>query len=143
MQGNAPINAPGGGGPELRKQLQILKEFIEGFDFIRMKPDDAVIKSKLPKGVTARVLCEPGKAYAVYVNGNDLAELALELPAGEYKAEWVNTKTGQVEKAESFKHDGGSHTLQVPKYTDDIALRIRAAQNIADRHLQRRRPRRR
>ena len=58
-QGTAPINAPGGGGPELRKQLQILKEFIDGFDFIRMKPDDAVIKSKLPKGVTARVLCEP------------------------------------------------------------------------------------
>jgi hypothetical protein len=126
-QGNASINAPGGGGPELRKQLQILKEFMQGFDFIRMKPEDSVIKTKLPKGATARVLCEPGQAYAVYVNGNDLADLVLELPMGEYKAEWLNTKTGQVEKAESFRHDGGPHTLPVPRYTDDIALRIRRA----------------
>jgi hypothetical protein len=71
------------------------------------------------------VLCQPGQAYAIYVNGYDLAELALELPAGEYKAEWLNTKTGQVEKTESFKHRGGPHTLPVPRYTDDIALRIR------------------
>jgi hypothetical protein len=126
-RGNAKIDAPGGGGPELRKQLQILKEFIQGFDFVRMKPDEAAVKGKSPKGVTARVLSESGKAYAVYVNGNGLVELALELPAGEYKAEWLNTKTGQVEKTESFKHDGGSHTLPVPAYTDDVALRIRSA----------------
>ena len=124
-QGNASINAPGGGGPELRRQLQILKEFMQGFDFIRMKPDDGVVKSKLPKGVTARVLCEPGQAYTIYINGNNLAELALELPAGEYNAEWLNTKTGQVERAESFKHDGGSHWVPMPHYTDDLALRIR------------------
>jgi hypothetical protein len=125
-QGNATISAPGGGGPELRKQLQILKEFLQGFDFIRMKPDDPAVKSKLPKGVAARVLCQSGQAYAIYVNGNDLGELALELPAGAYEAEWVNTKTGQVEKAESFKQDAGSHTFSVPKYADDIALRIRS-----------------
>jgi hypothetical protein len=128
VQGDAKINAPGGGGPELRKQLQILKEFIHDFDFIRMKPDDTVVKSKPPKGVTARVLCAQGKAYAVYINGNDLAELALELPAGEYKTEWVSTKTGQIEKTDSFKHNGGSYTLRPPPYADDIALRIRAAQ---------------
>jgi hypothetical protein len=90
-----------------------------------MKPDDGVVKSKLPKGVTARALCEPGQAYAIYINGNDLAELVLELPAGEYNAEWLNTKTGQVERADSFKHDGGSHLVSVPHYTDDLALRIR------------------
>ena len=129
-QGDATINAPGGGGPELRQQLQILKEFIQGLDFIRMKPDDSVVKSKPPKGVTARVLCEPGRAYAAYVNGNSLAELSLELPTGEYTAEWVDTKTGAVEKTESFRQDEGSHTLPVPKYAEDIALRIqRSARN--------------
>jgi len=127
-RGNAKINAPGGGGPELRTQLQILKEFIQGLDFVRMKPDDTVVKGRLPKGTTARVLCQSGQAYAVYVNGNGLAELALELPPGEYKAQWLNTKDGQTEKTESFKPDGGSHTLAVPKYVDDIALRIRRSE---------------
>src|SRR5262249_54145865 len=37
-------SSPGGGGPAFRKQLQVLKEFIEGFDFIRMKPDNSVIR---------------------------------------------------------------------------------------------------
>jgi len=126
-QGNAKINAPGGGGPELRKQLQILKEFIQGFDFIRMKPDDSVAKGTLPKGATARVLSRSGQAYAIYVNGNGLTELALELPAGTYRVDWVNTKHGQIEKTESLKHDGGARTLQVPQYVDDIASRIRAS----------------
>ncbi len=124
-QGTAPINAPGGGGSELRTQLQILKEFLQGFDFVRMKPEDGMVKSKLPKGVTARVLGEPGRAYAVYVKGNDLGELVLGLPAGEYRAEWVNTKTGQREKTESLTPEGRPVTLPVPTYVDDIALRIR------------------
>jgi hypothetical protein len=122
--GTASINAPGGGGPDLRKQLQILAKFMQGFDFLRMRPDDSVIKGDLPKGVTVRVLGQSGQAYAIYVNGNGLADLPIELPAAQYKAQWLNTKTGDVDKTESFTRDRGPHTLQVPKYTDDIAVRI-------------------
>ena len=122
--GTGKIDAPGGGGTELRKQLRILKEFIHGFDFLRMKPDNGVVQGTLPKGVTARVLCEAGRVYAVYVNGNGLAELVLEMPEGTYTAEWVNTKTGQIDKAEPIRHDGGARTLLVPHHIDDIALRI-------------------
>jgi hypothetical protein len=122
--GTAKINAPGGGGPELWKQLRILKDFIAGFDFIGMKPDDSIIKAGVPEGTTARVLAEPGKAYAVYVKGNSLASLSLDLPPGSYTAEWLNTKTGLVDKIESFEHSGATRTLAAPAYTDDIALRI-------------------
>jgi len=124
-QGDAPIDAPGGGGPELRKQLRLLKEFLEGHEFIRMKPDDSVVRNQMPKGVTAHVLGETGQAYAGYINGNGLAELTLDLPVGEYNAEWVNTKTGRVEKTESLRPGGSPVTLRVPDYIDDIALRIR------------------
>jgi hypothetical protein len=124
-QGDAGIDAPGGGGPELRRQLHILKEFIEGFDFLRMTPDNSVLKGVLPKGVSARVLREPGQACAVYVHGNGLAELALDLPAGSYEAQWVNTKTGRSEGVETFQHDGGTRVLKAPGYVDDIALRVR------------------
>ena len=83
-----------------------------------------MVQGALPKGVSVRVLAESGRAYAAYVNGSGLTNLALELPSGRYGAEWTNTKTGRNEKVEPFKHDGGARTLQVPQYKDDIALRI-------------------
>jgi hypothetical protein len=36
----------GGGGLQLRRQLQILEEFIEGFDFIQMASNHAVVKER-------------------------------------------------------------------------------------------------
>ena len=41
-----PSGTPGGGGPELRRQLAVLKKFMEGFDFLRMRPADDVVKEK-------------------------------------------------------------------------------------------------
>jgi len=130
-----PPGTPGGGGPELRRHLGILKEFIEGFNFIRMAPDDTTIKSsritgpqlsngsRPPAKATVRVLAEAGKAYAIYVNGGTQAELVLEFPGGAYKAEWLNTKTGSPEKAETFRHPGGARTVTSPAYSEDIAFR--------------------
>ncbi|HEX8202229.1 MAG TPA: hypothetical protein VF590_17260, partial [Isosphaeraceae bacterium] len=127
--GTAPVTdpTPGGGGPALRRQLQVLKEFIEGFDFLGMVPDDAVIRGGVPPGATARVLAERGRQYAVYVHGGPRAELALELPAGRYRAEWVDTKTGAVARRADLDHRGGRVVLGSPEYAEDIALRIRAA----------------
>jgi len=60
--------SPGGGNPEFRKQLRVLKEFIHGFDFIRMSPSASTIKSPLPLHLApARVLAESGRAYAIYL----------------------------------------------------------------------------
>ena len=51
----------------------------------------------------------------------------LDLPAGDYQAEWVSTKTGQVEKTEDFTHAGGNRRLISPAYVEDIALRVKRA----------------
>jgi hypothetical protein len=127
--------SPGGGGPELRKQLRVLKEFLEGFDFVRMKPHNSVVKGGSVNAPlsgdppqaksTVRAMVEPGRAYALYLLGGTKAELTLELPAGSYKAEWLETKTGRVCGEETFEHTGGDRTLSSPKYTEDIALRIK------------------
>jgi hypothetical protein len=127
--------SPGGGRPELRRQLKILKEFIEGFDFIKLKPANAVVKrGRVSAGLagnppearmTVRVLAEAGNAYALYLRGGMQAELVLDLPGGPYRVEWVNTKTGSVEKAEDFQHGGGERVLQSPAYAEDIALRLK------------------
>jgi len=139
-----PPGTPGGGGPELRRQLRVLKEFIESFDFIRLKPDNTTIRTHhvtLPQAgasaahATARALSEPGQAYAIYVNGGTRAELVLKLPAATYKAEWVNTKTGQSEKTETFNHAGGDRTVASPEYSEDIALRATREPQTETHHL--------
>ena len=122
--GTADINAPGGGGTVFRKQMEILKDFINSFNFIRMKPDNSVIKGGVPEKATARALIEAGRAYAIYINGGGEATLIIELSAGSYKAQWLNTKTGKIDKEESFEHTGGNRTLNSPQYVDDVALRI-------------------
>jgi len=119
-----PETQPGGGSPELRRQLRVLKEFLYRFDFVKMAPDNAVIKGGVPAGGAARALAEPGKAYAVYVRGSGRAELLLAVPAGRYRAEWVNTHTGAVEKAEGLQHAGGELRVAAPPYVEDIALRL-------------------
>lgn len=131
--------SPGGGSPELRSQLKILKDFLYGFDFVRMKPmNEAVERGGMTyialegsgnkartAQATVRCLAEPGKAYAIYVLRGVKVELLVNLPAGNWSAEWVDTKTGQVAKAETFQHGGGVKTLASPGYSEDIALRIR------------------
>jgi len=119
-----PESQPGGGGPELRKQLKILKDFINSFDFIRMKPDNSVIKGGVPNGATARALVEHGRAYAIYIKEGTQANLVVELPKGTYRVEWLNPRTGQIEKSERLQHAGGNATLPSPQYSEDIALRI-------------------
>jgi hypothetical protein len=127
--------SPGGGGPELRKQLQIMKQFFEGFDFIHMRPDNSVVvggtmavplAGAVPEvKASVRVLAEPGKAYALYVAGGTQVQVRLALPAGRYHADWVNTRTGKVERAAELDHRGGPATLESPPYQEDIALRLK------------------
>ena len=122
--GSATPNAPGGGGARLRQQLRILKDFIHGFDFVRMAPDSSVIHGGVPPKARAHALAEKGRAYAIYIRGGRQASLKLDLPPGAYRAEWVSTKTGKVDKAERLQHRGGTATLASPAYTEDIALRV-------------------
>jgi hypothetical protein len=115
---------PGGGGPSLRAQLRILREFLSRFDRVRLQPDEGVITAGVPEGATARALAETGKAYAVYIRGGSHAALTLAIPAGHYRAEWVNPRTGATDKAEEIHHGGGHVVLTAPPYTEDIALRL-------------------
>jgi hypothetical protein len=61
-----PATQPGGGNTQFRREMKILRDFIHSFDFIRMKPDNRVIKGGVPPSGTARALVEPGRAMAIY-----------------------------------------------------------------------------
>jgi hypothetical protein len=127
--GDAVANAPGGGSDALRSQLRILHEFLQGFDFVRLRPSPSVIQGGVPAGARAWVLAEEGTAYAIYLSAGDQADLVLELPRGSYTAEWIDTKTGEVSKRESITHQGGKRTVKSPRYSEDTALRIKATGN--------------
>ena len=128
-----PQTQPGGGSAALRRQLKILSDFIHGFEFSKMKPDNSVIKSELPAGVWRTRLVEPGRAYAIYIRPQvDAKEhkaietIVIDLPAGDYRAEWLNVVDGAIVGSEQFDHAGGAKSLKAPKYEADIALRILA-----------------
>lgn len=122
--GTFPVTtSPGGGGRTLRRQLAILKRFVESFDFVRMKPAQGLLTGENPR---ARVLADQGRAYAVYVQGKSPARLGLQLPAGAYSARWVNTKTGKVDRQDRFRHAGGVRALESPPFDEDVALDLRA-----------------
>jgi len=35
----------------------------------------------------------------------------LDIPTGEYRAEWVNPCIGTIDKAQEVAHKGGGHTI--------------------------------
>ncbi|MFZ3169764.1 MAG: hypothetical protein WA130_19295 [Candidatus Methanoperedens sp.] len=112
-----------GGSAAIRTQLGILNDFIHSFNFVKMTPNNSILTSGAPSGT--RALVETGKQYAIYLPAGKSANLIINLPAGNYKADWVNTKTGNIDKTEDIVgHTGGNRALLSPGYSEDIALRI-------------------
>jgi hypothetical protein len=120
--------SPGGGNRAFRGQMKVLKDSIHGFDFVRMKPDESVIKGGLPSKGRARVLSESGKQYLIYLFGGPEAKLELELPKGSYKSEWVDVLTGKVVQAGTVKATDRVTVLPATKFSTDIALRLRRSE---------------
>lgn len=118
-------NGPGGGSPTLRKQLRVLSEFLHKLPLVDMSPDTVTVKQS--GGVFARVLSNMGREYAMYFDGNGSVEVRLSLPAGNYSGEWLNTKTGEIDKVEKFRHSGGEKVLETPEFHNGIALRLKRA----------------
>jgi hypothetical protein len=120
----------------------VLRDFMDSVGFVRMSPAASVLRPGAPEGASALVLAASGREYALYLHHGrersgrgvkyavdpapEIARLSLDLPAGSYRAEWIDTKNGKVAKREDFSHGGGPRTLASPQYSEDIALRVRA-----------------
>ncbi|MCE9528844.1 MAG: cellulase family glycosylhydrolase [Planctomycetales bacterium] len=119
-----PKTQPGGGSRKFREQMKVLKDFLYGFDFVRMKPNPAIVKSKLPKDTHCQVLAESGKQYALYFHGSPGEEVTLELPQGEFAAEWINVTSGKTIRQFSPESAGPETKIPVPPNQGELALRI-------------------
>ena len=115
---------PGGGSRALRKQLGILKDFIESLDFIHMIPDNSIVKKLHTLNGTGYMLAQHGKAYAMYIGGHGEADLLIDIPVGEYDVEWIEPVTGKTVSKERVSHPGGLMRAAYFGYKEDIALKI-------------------
>jgi hypothetical protein len=136
-----PEPQPGGGSPALRGQYAFLKRLLQEFDFVHMHPDNAVVKADLPAGVSVRALVKPGQDYLVYFRAglgdwkpkpdrkvkfsDGELTLFLDLPAGEYVAEWFDTRSGGSIQKAPFSHQGGRRSMRAPAFEDDLSLTVR------------------
>jgi hypothetical protein len=103
---------PDGSGPGLRA------EYFEGrtFDEPEAVRVDPAIDFEWPP--LPRPIARKGAGGAV--------EIALDLPPGRYRAEWIDPKTGATAKAEDLQHSGGRKSLVAPDFGEDVALSVRA-----------------
>jgi hypothetical protein len=113
--------APGGGSPALRRQLRVLKDFLHSFDVPGLKPRPDMVAAS--PGAFTRALGTEDRC-GVYVRGDGRTVLRLDLPGGDWREEWIDTKTGALAKAIAFSHAGGRREVASPAYERDIALRL-------------------
>ena len=123
--GTAKNEAPGGGSPALRAQLGALRRFLEELDLVALAPDDTVVLSS--PGAHVAAASARARQYAFYLRGDGDTVLGLDLPAGAWRAEWHEPRTGRRLDTAAFRHEGGRRELRSPKYDGDVALRLLAA----------------
>ncbi|MBK9169217.1 MAG: hypothetical protein IPM24_17395 [Bryobacterales bacterium] len=137
-----PETQPGGGSAALRKQLGALLRVFNDVEFLRMRPDVEVIRSREEEGVSIRALSLPGRHYLVYVHHGRIlrderpryrvdnvarrTEVQLDLPPGRYGVRWIDPKTGWVGAQDSARHGYGTARFRSPEYAEDVLLQIRA-----------------
>ncbi len=128
-----PSTQPGGGSHELRRQLRVLREFMNGVNFVRMSANPSIVKDGVPVGGAVQALVAADEAIAVYLRqslkeesseSRAAASIQIDLPGGTWQVEWIDPTNGATVKAGRVD-GGGLRTLEVPLYDTDIALRLK------------------
>jgi hypothetical protein len=115
-------NGPGGGSPNLRRELGLLSKFLQGLPLEEMVPGTSFIE-RAP-GVTPHALSSTQGIYAIYLDGDGPTKIALQLPAGSYEAIWTDVHSGMVTKTEELGSVSGQCLLEPPPFRQGIALRV-------------------
>jgi hypothetical protein len=116
-------NNPGWGGVTYRKQVKILKDFIESFDFIRMQAALDLVAEKEPDNLNVQILAEQGKQYALYLSGSEKGKIQIFMPEGEYLVDKINPVTGEKSSPGIMQTEGGKLVLYL-EIGEDVAIRI-------------------
>jgi hypothetical protein len=124
--GSYPIadRTPGWGGAGYRKQVRVLKNFLEGFSYVTMRPDNSLLRVVSGKLHGYGVLAEAGKQYAIYLEKGENPEIAISLPSGTYRYEWIDPVSGDIAGAGDISVADNLFNPSLPEFQEDIALKI-------------------
>lgn len=114
--------APGGGSPTLRKELGVLTRLMDSQSLIDLQPDKTAVKAS--PGAWTETLSNDNATWIIYYEpmSSKPGTLKLNLPAGNYQAEWMSTTSGQVIK----KITQGITNIEVPAGNEDKVLILKA-----------------
>jgi hypothetical protein len=142
LNGLFTVENPVGDTPDNRQILQALtslKDFMYGFDFLKMRPDKSYVVGGISQETHFRGMSQTGRQYALYLHhgqggtgsaykvvpGSFVEQLFLSLPDGSYKADWVDPSNGSVIGSETITSRGDRIIMTTPRHAVDIALRIK------------------
>ena len=145
---------PGGGGPDLRRQLSVLKRLFDNLDLTHTPADNTFFhEAAAGKHHIQAMADRQHDAYVLYVASGPKTTITLDLPPRRYRVEWIDPLTGtnikstvvdargtsiaQKDRAtlppgltspsERPKSSSSSHIqIESPAYQTDIAVRITA-----------------
>lgn len=120
--GRGVNTAPGGGSSGLRRMLGYLRNFLNEFDYVRMKPDfDIVYHSP---GLEWQALSERGKQYAIFFSGKRTPAVKIMLPKGSYFYTFTSPFTGKILTTGFITVKGTPTELNLPEFQEMAALKI-------------------
>jgi hypothetical protein len=121
--GTGVNNASGGGSHILRKQLKILRGFLESLDFVKLSPDFTVVAHA--PGMEWQAISEPQKQYAIVFTGSTGAGVRLNMPEGRFNFEIISPFTGRKLKSGFLTNKTrGEIALALPEFQEMVALKI-------------------
>lgn len=114
-------STPGGGSPALRKQFGMLKRYLDRFDLTQLAPDRSLVKAS--PGAVTQTLRNGKNGWLIYAEPLSINSflIQLNLPNGDYHAEWTDAETGDVLRSSSVE-PGGS--MVAPATMRDMIVRI-------------------
>ena len=119
--GTLSQNAPGGGSPQLRKQLLILRKFFEALDFVNFSPDKDVVA--LSPGAYAYAISNRKDKFEIYLTG--IAKtLRINIPVGEYQVRWLNPASGTIVEEKTIQAQASGTTIEMPDYSIDMTVSL-------------------
>ena len=122
--GTGTYEAPGGGGPSLRRQFRILSDFLHGFELEKMHPDTYNVVRAL--GTIPFVLSDGEGTFATYLRpiGTRYADIQLRVHQGAYTVEALNPISGENLYTKKIIAENEILEVKLAAPEGEIALKI-------------------